>query len=514
MGRPRSEKPIRWVNGVAYVWVYVNGKRVERSTGKRTEEEALAVLAQWRAEASDPDLLARRSTLHDALSLLLEDREAKARSGRLSEETVSYYEKHAGLLLGFFGETCLLSRWSRDSEASWQYVSYRRQTDAGDGTIEKELGTLRTALKIARERGLHVGDPALAVPASFDPDLPVSDRSPSRAEFLLLVPHLSPDAAAITAFILATSAETSALEGARRADLPDTIRPPMQIAVRGTKTDDRDRVVPVVTDEQVLLLKFVKQHAQGKGEQLFASLSNYRRALTSACDAAGVEHASPHAFRHAAGQWLIDLGAPVELVSRVLGHSNTATTERVYARVRPEAVGDRMIEALNPAYAKAANRARAKAASHVATIKKLPSPRVAVLYEIDGVSRTMADWSRATGIPKNTLHHRVATAGLSMAEAIALGSGTRGKVLGGVSRVRNSRNTPAKRGDDPGGSGTSSGVATHEDLQKTPRNPVPRDGVEPPTRGFSTPDGGPKTSENWPVHPLGCRAGAGGEARP
>jgi integrase len=52
---------------------------------------------------------------------------------------------------------------------------------------------------------------------------------------------------------------------------------------------------------------------------------------------AGIEPLSPHALRKAAGQWLIDLGMPLELVSRVLGHADTRITETVYARVSPGA---------------------------------------------------------------------------------------------------------------------------------------------------------------------------------
>jgi integrase len=336
--------------------------------------------------------------------------------------------------------------------------------------IKKELGTLRTALHLAQEQGRFDGRPDLAVPASFDPDAPTSDRSPTREEWLKLLPELASDPAAIAAFVLATSAEWSALERATRGALPKDLKAArVEVPVRGSKTDDRDRVVPIVTDEQRLLMRFVAQHAGGGDDgPLFPSLANFRRALGEACERAGVEHVSPHSLRHAAGQWLVDLGTPIELVSRILGHASTSITESVYARVKAETVGDRMLDTLDPRYTRSASQARQKSDRAVKTLTKLPSPRVEVLYEVDGVTRNLADWCRATGIPKGTLHHRVVTRGLPMADAVALGHGTRGKSLEGVSRVRNPRETPAKRGEDCGTWGT---LRAHPESDNGPKTP-------------------------------------------
>jgi integrase len=109
------------------------------------------------------------------------------------------------------------------------------------------------------------------------------------------------------------------------------MRAPTSVHVRGSKTDGRDRVVPIVTDEQLALLAFVAKHAQGRRDRLFSGLANYTRTMADACREAKIESASANDFRHASGQWLIDLGTPIELVSRLMGHSDTRITERVYA---------------------------------------------------------------------------------------------------------------------------------------------------------------------------------------
>ena len=147
-------------------------------------------------------------------------------------------------------------------------------------------------------------------------------------------------------------------------------------------------------------MRFVKRHAQGDGSEggLFSSLDNYRRALAQACKAANVEHASTHDLRHAAGQWLIDVGVPVELVSRILGHATTSITETVYARVRRDALSDRMLDAIDPGYATVASKARSKRDRVVETIRAIPSPKMPVLYAVKSVEKTPAHWLSTAAI--------------------------------------------------------------------------------------------------------------------
>jgi len=325
------------------------------------------------------------------------------------------------MLLAFFGHEFHISAWEHDSRAGWDYIRWRRSSKVSDRTIKKELGVLCTALAVAKEQGRFGGDPRLAVPASFNPAYEPSTRSPTRAEFLSLVPHLMPDAAAQVAYILATSAEMSAVGRALKADIPKLVRPTMVLPVRGSKTDDRNRVVPIITDEQVVLVRFAARHAAGSGDQLFRRMPN--RLITDACKRAGIEHASPHDFRHAAGQWLLDLGVSIELVSRILGHSSTSVTERIYARVKQDAVGDRILDVIDPAYAKGASRARRRKARRIETVTSVPEPKLITTYEVGGEVLTLDGWATKSGVAKSTLYWRVITRGIPMRDALALGPG-------------------------------------------------------------------------------------------
>ena len=232
------------------------------------------------------------------------------------------------------------------------YIHTRRQEGASDTTTEKEINTLRSALILAKKAGLWSGALDAVIPASFSPKYKPKERGLTRDEFLSLLPHLPPDSAAAAAFIVATSAEDAALRTATRSDLPDENDPRPRVHVRGTKTDKRNRFVPIISDEQWVLLEFVRRYAQGPDHQLFGKLSNLRRDLEQASKRANIPHVWPHSLRKAAGQLLIDLHVPLELVSRVMGHADTRITETVYDRVRDEDLGDRMLSAIDPKYAR------------------------------------------------------------------------------------------------------------------------------------------------------------------
>ncbi len=217
----------------------------------------------------------------------------------------------------------------------------------------------------------------------------------------------------------------SALLNALRADIPDDLKSCTSILVRGTKNAGRTAPVSVVTDEQRILLAHAREFALGEGERLFGDLHRLIKELHDACEAEGIKVVSPHDLRRSAGQWMVDLAVPIELVSKFMRHADTHITETIYASVRREAVGDRILDAIDRRYAQHAHRGWKKPL--VETLKAIPAPRRtrAFRYVVNGVGRTLSGWAEATGISKTTLHCRVVVAGMSMAQAISKGRSPR-----------------------------------------------------------------------------------------
>jgi integrase len=75
---------------------------------------------------------------------------------------------------------------------------------------------------------------------------------------------------------------------------------------------------------------------------------NYRHKLGKLAEDAGIGHIGTHVLRHSAGSSLFALGIPMKVISEVLGHSNTRTTEDIYVHVR-DAARMEVAEAINRA---------------------------------------------------------------------------------------------------------------------------------------------------------------------
>jgi integrase len=60
-----------------------------------------------------------------------------------------------------------------------------------------------------------------------------------------------------------------------------------------------------------------------------------RKGLSAVGQRVGIPNVGAHIFRHTAAVHLAEGGVPMSEIAQFLGHSNTATTERVYARYSP-----------------------------------------------------------------------------------------------------------------------------------------------------------------------------------
>ena len=127
----------------------------------------------------------------------------------------------------------------------------------------------------------------------------------------------------------------------------------MGLNVTPPKTDSAHRQVPL-TDAMVDVLKFHRiAHDQEKAAGgnkyidkgfVFATETgepvdprNLFRALTNAASKAGISDIGLHTLRHSAATTMLEAGAPIHVVSRILGHSGINITVDIYGHVTDEA---------------------------------------------------------------------------------------------------------------------------------------------------------------------------------
>jgi integrase len=298
----------------------------------------------WEREAASGEDTARsNATLADAIDLLINDRKERAKAGRSSSTTVIYYQGKSKNLLRVLGASLKLSQLhARDVD---RYISVRRGEEACDGTISKEFVALRGALKLAKRAGLWKGDVASVMPVSFSPNYIPRSRVLSPVELDKVLAQMVNDRGARLAFMVATSARMGETDRARREDVVKSM-----VRLRGTKTVLSARTVPVVAAWGKRLLQFAVDHAEGTDGLLFRPWlrGNYLRDIRTACKNSGVDPFTPNDLRRTCATWLRRDGVAPDLIAAVCGHVGVDLILRVYGRLSPEDLADRLGSVLAP----------------------------------------------------------------------------------------------------------------------------------------------------------------------
>jgi integrase len=113
----------------------------------------------------------------------------------------------------------------------------------------------------------------------------------------------------------------------------------LRVVIRRSKTHTGiDNVIPKAVGGA--LLKVANGNPRyifwtGNGESV-STAKHWLARLKKVFDASGVKGAHSHRFRKTFGVELLTSGAPLDMVSKALGHKNTVITERHYLKFVPK----------------------------------------------------------------------------------------------------------------------------------------------------------------------------------
>lgn len=344
----------KWIK-TWYCWVLdpSTGKTRKKSTKCTNPAAAQRRADQLELEALDPDSAAQaKATLRDAFDLLIRDRESLAKGGKRSVETVEFYRKKSGILLGAVPVALGLEEAAEvrlslvTPRLVDDFIIMRRDDGVVDSTIQKELTTWRASMRLAKRRRLWKGDLEECFP-KFGADYTPRERwlhwdevLPLREAFIRPTAYrggtTGPERGhalwAITAFIVATSCEWSAIWRARRDDVVKVSDMTWLVHIHGTKKKTRDRHVPIVHLPFALLLEDALALADGDHGLFLNREGSFRHTLAEACMRAGIPHLSPNDLRRTHGKWLRLAGVTPGVIGTSLGHTDGRMAERVYAK--------------------------------------------------------------------------------------------------------------------------------------------------------------------------------------
>ena len=215
------------------------------------------------------------------------------------------------------------------TETCRAYTAKRRKSGKHDGTIWTELGHLRTVLLWALGPG---NAPKIERPAKPAP----RERYLTRAEIARL---LDAPAAAHIRYAIHLMLATGARVGAVLEltwDRVDFERGQINLRTSDTGPRKGRAIVPMNAGLRAAL---TVARAEARSDYVIewagGPVANIKTGFNAAVKAAGLKGVSPHVLRHTAAVHMVEAGVPMAEVAQMLGHSNTAVTERVYGRFSP-----------------------------------------------------------------------------------------------------------------------------------------------------------------------------------
>lgn len=210
------------------------------------------------------------------------------------------------------------------------YTCSRREDGVSDGTIIRELSTLRAAMRWK--------DPASG--AQFEmPSAPAPrDRFLNKNEFLSLRDACkSPHIRLFTILALSTAGrQTAILE--LSWDRVDFKRGLISLASPDDHGRRKGRAVVPMTKLARDALEEAKRGALTEYVIEYAGkpVQSIKKGFSEACKAANLKRATPHTLRHTAAVWMAEAGLPMSEIASYLGHTDSQITERVYAKYSPD----------------------------------------------------------------------------------------------------------------------------------------------------------------------------------
>ena len=425
-----------------------DGRSIVRSTGctdlsaarlahRRLEQQALA-------EANATENQAAPHALGQALADFIADRERKGRA----EGTVEMYTTKAGHLIRLLGKNTDINLLNLEDTET--YVDARQTEGAGQGTIHKELVTYYGTIRLAIKKGLchlRLEDVKLdGFSAKYKPRdrrLTVKELQALEAQFAT-----QPERARHVRFLVLTGASWGESVRCERRDVDLDNG---YLYLPGTKRETRKRRLPIsLLPGLAELLSVIVDELPSDQQRLFSAWDNVRRALRSACKRAKIDAVSPNDLRRTFGSWLKNRGLDSAVIARLMGHSSTRMVDLVYGKLDDDTLADAM-----------------------GRLGDIP------LGAVPG--------QRCTNLPEDE-QRAVAAAGATLTGGSNHGSRQEGLQETSATSGQSSPNRPDQQLK----------MTMSSTCRKAPRKEatpptfaggaaMPRDRVEPPTRGFSVP---------------------------
>ena len=302
-----------------------NGRSRELSTRTREARVAKERLAQFEAHQARP-------SEHQIIISLILDRYLDDRKGRVaSYDSLIYHTKKVREELGHYQPRFLTKKVNRE------FITARQGEGLSDGTIIKQLKTLRAAFALAVREDVIEKAPHIEVPPRPTP----KSRWLSKDEVEALIGAAS--ARHMKLFLL-TAVYTGARKGAILDLTWDRVSDDLKIInfnLPGRPESNKRRAIVPTTRRLQEALAEAQQLAttdhviEFNGRPCKDIKTSWKKTLKRS----GINHCTIHDLRRTCATWLVQAGVPTVKVARMLGDSEKMI-EQVYGHHSPEYLAD------------------------------------------------------------------------------------------------------------------------------------------------------------------------------
>jgi integrase len=227
--------------------------------------------------------------------------------------------------------------------AYWEHVNpslidnemaqgYAKARDVAAATVRYELGMLAVALRWAKGKKLIGEAPEIWRPAPPER----IERHLTREQFRRFLAEVkAPHAKLYMVLAIATCARPTAILQITW-DRVDFDRGLIDLNPRGRSQTAKRRPTVPISDYALEPLRAAYEARQSEYviERGGKQVANIKKAFSAASERSSV-HATPYTLRHTGAVWRAEDGVPMAEIAQLMGHDDSRTTEKHYARFSP-----------------------------------------------------------------------------------------------------------------------------------------------------------------------------------
>lgn len=334
-------------DGIYYVRSTVAGRRVKKSTHKRDFKSALRryheIMLSWNNQASGWASPEDVPTLKDYWATYRASWVVGRKTPVRGQPDLYRDDSLVASALFLLGPRRLTEitptmaqRWAQKRrQGTYQRKQGGTEHPIAEGTVTREVSLLQAIFEHAIADGHIEKNPWTNVERR---GYEARERVLSPSEQGQLESVLAPRYSRFMNFLLGTGLRIQEALNLNEATDVNLEQKWVLVTRKSKGLKKKEQKISIFDDAVIGVLR---EQLEAEGQLWHQNASRFRHVLQEKTEALGIPHVSPHTLRHTFATRYLQRGGDIYILSRLLGHSSVAITERIYAHLVSEDLGAR-----------------------------------------------------------------------------------------------------------------------------------------------------------------------------